>query len=482
MLNKLIIIRILGVLLLLEGVCLLSALPVSMMYGDNDQFAILISSAITLLAGLGAILFGKTSNSSIGKREGYLIVTLSWIIFSLFGSLPFIIHGSIPSYADAFFETMSGFTTTGASILPDIESIPHGLLYWRSMTQWLGGMGIIVLSLAILPVLKIGNLQLFIAEVPGPTPDKLHPKIKETAKRLWAIYAAFTILEAILLKMGGMDLFDAVCHSFTTMATGGYSTRNASVAAWSSPYIHYVITIFMFIAGTNFTMAYFGLHGKFRKIIKNEEFLFYLSMVIGSVLIVSAVLAFSNGLPLEKAFRDSAFQVVSIITTTGYITADYTIWGPFLMLFIFILMFTGGSAGSTGGGIKMVRLLLLAKNSRQELRRLIHPNAVIPVRLNHKAVPQQVIYNVLAFLVFYFLITGISGMIIAAMGYDLPTSFSAVAATLGNIGPGLGSVGPVENYAHFPVFGKWFLSFLMLLGRLELFTVLVLFSKAFYRN
>jgi len=482
MLNKLIIIRILGVLLVLEGICILTALPVSMVYGDGDLSALLLSSGITIFTGIAGVLFGRTNNTSIGKREGYLIVTLSWIIFSLFGSLPFILNGSIPSYTDAFFETMSGFTTTGASILSDVESMPHGLLYWRSMTQWLGGMGIIVLSLAILPVFKIGNLQLFIAEVPGPTPDKLHPKIKETAKRLWAIYAAFTLTEIILLRIGGMDIFDSVCHSFTTMATGGYSTRNASIAAWSTPYIHYIITIFMFAAGTNFTLAYFGLHGKFRKIIKNEEFLFYLIMVLASIMIVSGVLALSNGVPFEKAFRDSAFQVVSIITTTGFVTADYSLWGPFLMLFIFILMFTGGSAGSTGGGIKMVRILLLAKNSRQELRRLIHPNAVIPVRLNHKAVPPQIIYNVLAFLVFYFLITGISGMVIAAMGYDLPTSFSAVAATLGNIGPGLGAVGPAENYSHFPIFGKWFLSFLMLLGRLELFTVLVLFSKSFYRN
>jgi trk system potassium uptake protein TrkH len=266
------------------------------------------------------------------------------------------------------------------------------------------------------------------------------------------------------------------------MATGGYSTQNASIAAYSSPYIHYVIVVFMFIAGTNFTLAYFGLHGKLGKVFKNEEFIFYLSLVTISVIIIGAVLNLNNGVALEKAFRDSAFQVVSIVTTTGFVTADYSLWGPFLGLTILILMFTGGSAGSTGGGIKMVRLLLLAKNSRQELRRLIHPNAVIPVRLNHKAVPPQVIYNVMAFLVFYFLITGISAMVIAAMGYDLTTSFSSVAATLGNIGPGLGMVGPVENYSHFPALGKWFFSFLMLLGRLELFTVLILFSRSFYRN
>lgn len=482
MLNKRIIIRILGLLLLLEGVCMITAIPVSLIYREGDLLPILVASLITLLTGGAASLAFRKCSSTIGKREGYLIVTLSWVIFSLFGSLPFILKGHIPSFTDAFFETMSGFTTTGASILNDIEAMPHGLLYWRSMTQWLGGMGIIVLSLAILPVLKIGNMQLFIAEVPGPTPDKLHPKVKETAKRLWAIYAIFTLAETILLVLGEMNLFDAICHSFTTMATGGYSTRNLSIAAYSTPYVHYVLTLFMFIAGTNFTLAYFGFHGRLRKIFTNEEFLFYLFLIVSFIVIVALVLKLSIGYDLGEAIRYSAFQVVSIVTTTGFATADYSLWGPFLVLVMFILMFTGGSAGSTGGGIKMVRLLLLAKNSKQELSRLIHPNAVIPVRLNHKAVPQQMIYNVLAFIVFYFLITGFSGMVVAGMGYDLESSFSAVAATLGNIGPGLEAVGPSMNYAHFPVFGKWFLSFLMLLGRLELFTVLILFSKSFYKN
>ncbi|HDZ41045.1 MAG TPA: TrkH family potassium uptake protein [Bacteroidetes bacterium] len=461
---------------------MLTIIPVSLYYAEGDLLPVIISTAITLSAGLLMSQLFKDNNSTIGKREGYLIVTGSWIIFSLFGSLPFTTGGAIPSYTDAFFETISGFTTTGASILTEVESMSHGLLYWRSMTQWLGGMGIIVLSLAILPVLKIGSMQLFSAEVPGPTPDKLHPKIRETAKRLWAIYLGFTLTEAVLLKLGGMSFFDAICHSFTTMATGGYSTKTASIAAFDTPYIHYVITIFMIIAGTNFTLAYFGLHGRFRKIFTNEEFLFYISLLLLFIAGVTAVLHFTRGHALEESFRDAAFQVVSIVTTTGYTTADYCSWGPFLVVVIFILMFTGGSAGSTGGGIKMVRLLLLAKNSRLELRRLIHPNAVIPVRLNHKAVSQNTMYNVLAFIVFYFFITGLSSIIISSMGYDISSSFSAVAASLGNIGPGLGQVGPTMNYAHFPVFGKWFLSFLMLLGRLELFTVLVLFTKWFYKN
>ena len=482
MLNGKIIGRVLGILLIMEGICMLTIIPVSLYYAEGDLLPVVISTFITLAVGVLMSQLFRDHNSTIGKREGYLIVTGSWLIFSLFGSLPFTIGNAIPSYTDAFFETISGFTTTGASILTDPESMSHGLLYWRSMTQWLGGMGIIVLSLAILPILKIGSMQLFSAEVPGPTPDKLHPKIRETAKRLWLIYLGFTLSEALLLKLGGMSFFDAICHSFTTMATGGYSTKTASIAAFNTPYIHYVITVFMVIAGTNFSLAYFGLHGRFRKIFTNEEFLFYISLLLAFIIGVTAVLYFSQGHPLEESFRNAAFQVVSIVTTTGYVTSDYCSWGPFLILVIFILMFTGGSAGSTGGGIKMVRLLLLAKNSRQELSRLIHPNAVIPVRLNHKVVPQNMLYNVLAFIVFYFLITGISAMIISAMGYDLASSFSSVAATLGNRGPGQGEVGPTMNYAHFPDFGKWFLSFLMLLGRLELFTVLVLLTRWFYKN
>ncbi|MFO7851469.1 MAG: TrkH family potassium uptake protein [Bacteroidota bacterium] len=482
MLNIKIIGRVLGILLILEGICMFTVIPVSIYYAEGDLVPVVISTIITLAAGVLLSQVFRDHDSTIGKREGYLIVTGTWIVFSLFGTLPFTIGGAIPSYTDAFFETMSGFTTTGATILTDVESMSHALLYWRSMSQWLGGMGIIVLSLAVLPVLKIGSVQLFAAEVPGPTPDKLHPKIRETARRLWLIYLGFTLTETLLLKLGGMSAFDALCHSFTTMATGGYSTKTAGIAAFENPFIHYVIIAFMVIAGTNFSLAYMGLHGRFRKIFTNDEFRFYITLLLVFIIVVGAVLHFSHGHAPEESFRDAAFQVVSIVTTTGYATADYYSWGPFLILLIFVLMFTGGSAGSTGGGIKMVRLLLLIKNSRQELRRLIHPNAVIPVRLNHKAVPRNVIYNVLAFIVFYFFITGISAMIISAMGYDLSTSFSAVAASLGNIGPGLAKVGPTMNYAHLPVFGKWFLSFLMMLGRLELFTVLVLFTRWFYKN
>ncbi len=482
MVNFRTIIRVFGALLMLESAAMAISVIVSLIYGEPDLIPNLLSAGITLFFGFLAHFLYRNHEIEVGRREGYIIVTGSWLLFSLFGTLPFILSGAIPSFTDAFFETISGFTTTGATILSDIEALPHGILFWRSMTHWLGGMGIIVLSLAIIGEIKIGNFQLFAAEVPGVTKDKLHPKVKETAKRLWMLYTIFTIAETILLAAGGMPVFDSICHSFGTMATGGFGTKNASIAAYDSLYIHSVITAFMFIAGTNFALLYFAFKGKFRRIFENDEFRFYFYVTLTITTVVSFFLWLKDGYTPHKAIIDGAFQVVSIITTTGYVTANYELWGHLLVMIMFIIMFTGGSTGSTGGGIKMLRLLMLARNSREELHRLIHPNAVLPVRINGKAIPSALINNVLAFVVFYFLVTGFSAIIISFMGYDISTSFSAVAATLGNIGPGIGDVGPLDNYSHFPVFGKWFLSFLMLIGRLELFTVLILFSRTFYKN
>jgi trk system potassium uptake protein TrkH len=482
MINKKVIIHLMGLLLIIEGVFLFISSLVAWGYGGNDFLALLLSAAISV--GVGAFLWVSTKNAkkTIAKREGYIIVSLVWVIFSLFGALPFTLSDAIPSYTDAFFETISGFTTTGASILNDIEALPKGLLFWRSLTQWLGGMGIIVLSLAILPIFGFGGMQLFVAEVPGPTPDKIHPRVKETAKRLWGIYVLFTLIETIMLKFGGMTWFDAINHSFATMATGGYSTKQASIAYYSSPYIQYTITFFMLLAGTNFALSYQALHLKFRSIFRNEELKYYLGFIFGFSILIAVVLYFQQNKEAELAFREAIFQVVSIITTTGFATADYLLWVPFLSFIIFSLMFFGGSAGSTGGGIKIVRVMLLMKNSLQELKRIIHPNAVIPVRMNNKSVAPQIITNILAFVVFYMLIIIIGSVVISSMGYDMETSVGAAAATLGNIGPGIGAVGPSANYAHFPVFGKWFLSFLMLMGRLELFTVLVLFTPAIWKK
>ncbi len=483
MLNYRFILYVLGLLLIIEGFFMLVSGGVALIYGEYDLMYHLISSAVCIVLGGGVAFSTYGVEKHIGKREGYIIVSMVWVVFSIFGLLPFWLSGAIPSFTDAFFETMSGFTTTGSSILTDIESLPHGLLFWRSLIQWLGGMGIIVLSLAILPILGVGGMQLFVAEVPGPIPDKLHPRIAETAKRLWVIYLLFTFSEAVLLMFGGMTLFDAVCHSFTTMATGGYSTKQASIAFYDSAYIQYVIILFMFIAGANFTLSYHAFHGRFKKVFHNEELRYYLGFVLGISAIIAGVLFFTeDNLGLEKTIRDALFQVVSIITTTGYATVDYLLWVPFLSLMIFTLMFFGGSAGSTGGGIKIVRVVLLFKNSYYELKRLIHPNALIPVRLNNRAVSQTIVTNVLAFVVFYIIIFSIGTIVMSIMGFDMETSLGAVATSLGNIGPGLGEVGPSENFANIPAFGKWFLSFLMLLGRLELFTVLLLFTHAFWKE
>lgn len=482
MLNLRTILRIIGLILFTEGFFMWFSIPVALIAGDQDAMKFLISGAIT--SGIGALAYFSNWKRAIelNSRDGYVIVTGGWIFFSLFGTLPFLLTGSIPSFTDAFFETISGFTTTGASILNNIEELSHGVLFWRSLIQWLGGMGIILLTLILLPFLGIGGMQLFSAEVPSPTPDKLHPHVKDTAKRLWIIYLLFTALETILLWAGEMKFFDALCHSLTTMATGGYSTKQASIAYWSSPYIHYVITFFMFVAGTNFTLAYFAMHGKFKKVWKDEEFRWYLGFVGGFALVITLGLFLTSERGMEEAFRSSIFQVVSIITTTGFATEDYLKWIPWMGVLIFILMFFGGSAGSTGGGPKIMRVVIMLKNSTMELKRMIHPNAVIPVRLNKFAVEERIVTNVLAFMAFYGIIAVISMGILSVMGNDLDTSIGAVAATLGNIGPGIGGVGPALNYADFSIAGKWFLSFLMLVGRLELFTVLVLFSPIFWKR
>ncbi|WP_245915721.1 TrkH family potassium uptake protein [Mangrovibacterium marinum] len=461
---------------------MLISMLVALLYHGSDVLPLLNSALITLGVGGLAVATMFKAEKRFSKNDGFIIVSLVWIVFSLFGSLPYLLSNSIPRLSDAFFETMSGFTTTGSSVLNDIEALPHGILFWRSLTQWLGGMGIIVLSLAILPVFGIGGMQLFAAEVPGPVPDKLNPRIQQTAKNLWAIYVLFTVVESLLLWAGGMSFFDAINHSFTTMATGGYSTKQASVAYWDSPFIQYVIIFFMVIAGTNFTLSYSALTGKFDKVYKNEEFKYYILFIVIFTAIIFSGLLLTTQLGYEQAFRDTLFQVVSIITTTGYATADYLTWTPFLMVLIFTLFFFGGSAGSTGGGIKIMRIVLLLKNSYYELRRLLHPNAIIPVRFNKRSVSEQIITNVLAFFMIYLMIFFVSTTLFTLIDPDLNSAMGAVATSLGNIGPGLGNYGPAENFSQVPAVGKWFLSFLMLLGRLELFTVLVLFSPAFWKK
>jgi len=482
MIHSRVILHIIGFLLILDGFFMLGGIPFSIYYGDDDIFILLGCGIGTALIGFILQWLTRKQRSEISKRDGYIVVSLGWIAMSIFGALPFILHGSIPSYTDAFFETMSGFTTTGASILHNIESLPHGLLFWRSITQWLGGMGIIVLSLAILPVLGIGGMQLYVAEVPGPTKDKIHPRVRETAKRLWGIYFIFTAAEIVLLLFGGMNLFDAICHAFTTMATGGFSTKQASIAYYNSPFIDYVIIVFMFLAGTNFVLHYHWLHKKINMVWKNDEFRFYTQIVVFVSLVVAVGLVSLQYAGLEKSFRDALFHVVSIVTTTGYVTADYELWGPFFKVLFFLLLFTGGCAGSTGGSVKIVRYLLLIKNSLRELRRLIHPRAVIPLRFNNNSIPNEIISNILAFFLFYLSIFVIGTVIMSLLGLDFQTAMGSVATSLGNVGPAIGSVGPSSNFSHIPDIGKWILSFLMLMGRLELFTVILIFSPAFYKS
>ncbi len=478
-----IIIRIVGLLLIIEGFFMFLCLPFSMYYSEGDFNALLYSGLITVSAGiLLKLIAGKSQNENIGKRNAYITVTLVWIVMSLFGTIPYLLSGAIPKFTNAFFESISGFTTTGASILYNVEAVPKGILFWRSMTHWIGGLGIIVLSISILPFLGVGGMQLFIAETSSGTKlEKLHPRIKETAKGLWGIYFLLTFAETIFLMMGKMDLFDALCHSFATVATGGFSTQNASIANYS-PYIQYVIVVFMILSGTNFTLHYWALHGKMNKVVKNEEYKYYIFLLLSLTVIISVSLYHSRNISFEKAFRDSLFQVVSIGTCTGFVTADYMHWPVILWSLIFFLMFSGGCIGSTSGGIKIMRHILLFKNSRLELKRLIHPNAVIPLRFNDKPVSQKIISNVFAFFLVYMLVFVIASILLISVGLDTNSAMGGVASCLGGIGPGLGSVGPAGNYANVPVFGKWVLSIVMLLGRLELFTVIILFSPSFWKK
>ncbi len=481
--NFRLIVKFTGILLMiLSGFIMISAVWSFYYHESLAAQAMIKSGVITLFAGLLLFLITyRYDHRNIGKKEGYIIVAFTWISISLFGALPFYLSGAIPLYSDAFFETMSGFTTTGATILEDIESMQRGLLFWRSLTQWLGGMGIIVLTLAILPILGIGGMQLFIAEAPGTTPNRLHPRIKETAKRLWGIYFSLTIILAIILKLGGMSIFDSFCHALTTMSTGGFSPNNDSIAGYSS-FIQYVFILFMLLAGINFSLHYFFIKGQFEKFFKNDELRFYLIIISAFATLFTAAVFLLHETGLEESFRHSLFQVTSIITTTGYVTVDYLQWEEFLWGVLFLLMFVGGCIGSTAGGIKMIRHLILLKNTTLEFKRLIHPMAVIPVRFNGKSIPQEIIQNFLAFFLIYILIFAAGSAIMTIMGLDFISAIGSVAATLGNVGPGIGSVGSINNYAHIPMPGKWFLSFLMMLGRLELFTVLLLFSKAFWKK
>lgn len=494
-LNYKIIFHFLGLLILFNGGFMLLSSLMSLAYEDGVTLQLFSAGIVTLVVGILTMVLTRHHKKEINKREGYIVVTFGWLIMALTGTLPYIFTESISTFTDAFFETMSGYTTTGASIINDIEAVPKGVLFWRSLTHWIGGMGIIVLAIAILPLLGIGGMQLFAAEAPGPSADKLHPRITDTAKRLWLIYFGYTAAETLLLNVAGMSFFDAINHALCTLSTGGFSTKNASVAHWNGePLIQYIIMLFMFLAGTNFVLSYFAFKGKVQKIIKDEEFKLYFKFITVFTIIAAIIIYFRADISsssvfhpmvwgeVESAIRHALFQVLAIVTTTGFVTADYTMWTPFLVVFFFGLMFLGGSAGSTSGGVKVVRHLILIKNGFLEFKRSLHPNAILPVRYNKKAVSGDIVFNVLGFFILYMLSFIIGALVFSMLGIDFESAVGLAASSLGNVGPAIGDFGPVNNYANLPNFGKWWCSFLMLIGRLELFTVLVLFTPFFWRN
>ena len=484
--NTRMVFRTMGALLLIEAVFMTMALFVSLWYGEADSGVFLLSTIITLLAGVIGLLVGRRAESRMGEREGYVIVAMVWVVFSAFGLLPYYLSGQVPSLTDAWFESMSGFTTTGATIIPDLEVITHGLLFWRSLTQWIGGMGIIVLSIAILPIFGLNGMQLYAAEVSGLTYEKVSPRIADTAKMMWSIYVLLTVTEVVALWLCGMDMFDAVCHSFSTIATGGFSTHNNSLEFYDSAAIHYTVTFFMFISGINFVLLIYLLRGKTRYFFKDEELRWYsVAVVIFAVLLTVGLYVARpgwSGVEMERAFRDSIFTVISSMTSTGYTISDYMYWPVVAWVVIFFLMLTGACAGSTAGGIKWVRLAIIMKNGVAEFQRRIHPNAIIPVKLNEKAVPQQTINNIMAFLIFYVFIIVITVVIFCASGVNFDESIGAAVSAIGNVGISIGQFGPAGTYAEFPVVAKWVMSFVMLIGRLEIFTVLLLFTRALWRK
>ncbi len=501
-LNLKTVVATLGALLFFMGVALLAPMLVGLLYGEASWWSFGATALLSMGLGAAAWRLGGGTQHDLRVREGFAIVALAWFVLSLVGGLPFVLGGVLGSYTDAFFETMSGFTTTGATILggaatPAIEDLPNAFLFWRSLAHWLGGMGIIVLTLAIMPILGVGGMQLFKAEVPGPSADKLTPRIRETARRLWLIYVGITVVEVLLL-LPAMNLFDAVNHAFATMATGGFSTRNGSVGDFRSAYVDWVITVFMFLAGMNFALHYRLLRGQAVTVFRDTELRVYTGIVLAATLLVTLgtwrplaqlILqaddlqgAFEGYASLGEALRYGAFQTVSIITTTGFGTADYEIWPPLALTAIFLLFFVGGMAGSTGGGPKVVRHVLVFKNSFIEIKQLIHPRAIIPLRLNDQVVPPDVMRNVLSFIVLYIALIAAGTAMMALLGLDLLSAIGATISCVGNIGPAFGTLGPTENYAHVHALGKWVLSLLMMAGRLEVFTVLILFVPAFWRR
>jgi len=477
--NPILIIRLLSILILVLSGFMFFPLVISVYYKEYVALAFLLPITIGLFLGSIILALTKSDKKEMSKKDGFILVVSSWILASAFGCIPFIL-GAHLNFTNAFFETMSGFTTTGASILTNIEILPKSILFWRSLTHWLGGMGIIVLAVAILPILGIGGFQLIKAESPGPTMEKLSPRITSTAKYLWSAYIVLSLVETILLLFGGMNLFDALTHMFGTMATGGFSTKNTSIAYFHSAYIDWVITIFMFLSGMNFALHFKLMMGKF-SVFKDEELRFYVFIILAAVLIVTIKLLHYYG-DFFTSLRYAVFQVVSITTTTGYVTADYEKWPYLAQAILFLMMFVGGCSGSTGGSIKIIRIYTLLKQAINEMKYYIHPKGVFLLKFNGKPVKKDTVYAISGFFFLYITTFFVIALLVSAFGINLLTALSASAATLGNIGPGFGMIGPVENYSHLPSIVKWILSFAMLIGRLEIYTVFVIFTPIFWKK
>ncbi|MBU1053112.1 MAG: TrkH family potassium uptake protein [Proteobacteria bacterium] len=482
--NYKLVFKIISILILIITCFLIFPAAVAFYYKEIYEFKVflIIIGSLLLISSLLYFFLKPERKDSLSTRDGFLLVTLSWLSASFVGALPFYFTDCIPVFADAFFETMSGFTTTGASILTSIESLPKSMLFWRSLTHWLGGMGIVVLAVAILPILGIGGLQLIKAEAPGPSVDKISPRIKETAKILWYIYLGLTIIETILLMLGGMDFFDALTHTFGTLATGGFSPKNTSVGYYNSAYIDGVITIFMIIAGANFILHYRMITGRYKSMLRDTEFRVYISIFIIAVVIITMNLYGTYYESLGNSIRQAGFQAASILTTTGYATVDYEKW-PFLaQAVLFFLMFIGGCSGSTGGGIKVIRIYSLLKQAYNEMKYLLHPRAIFLLKISRKTIKKDIMYSISGFFFLYILTLLIITLVVASSNQDVLTSVSTALATVGNIGPGFGNIGPAEHFGFYPAYVKWVLCFAMLAGRLELYTVLILFTPVFWKK
>ena len=474
--------RIEGFLLLLEGFFMLMVLPVTYLHHGLYTYSMPFSVLITLLTGFALLIATRNHREDkTTSRDGVFVVCTSWLVLSLFGAMPFLLSKSVPNFTDGFFEALSGFTTTGATILPRIESMPKDILLWRSMTQWIGGLIIIIFPIAILPYLSMSGMQLFVSEMNGITYDKLHPRAMHTVIRIWGIYLFFTLLETLLLYWGDMDFYDALCHSMATVSSGGFSTRTANMGAFSN-YSQVVVGVFMVISGCNFSLLLLSLTWRSFSILRNQEFWNFLLYILFFGAGIALVLFLGGRMSFGPAFRESFFSVASSLTTTGFFVSDYMMWPSFLWVVLFLLMFIGACSGSTSGGVKMFRHLIFVKNSMLELKRIIHPNAVMPVKVNGKAISSGGVYKNMVFIFIYFLVFVAGSIVILFTGSDFNTAIGASVATLGNIGTGVGAVGPSGTYVAFPLGVKWLLMLLMIIGRVELFSLITLLSRSFWRN